>query len=104
MNPYRVFWCATLFSLPAVTMAFPDGKPDRSHINYYPRYTATECPPEYTSTRNAVVRYLKGESYCQVWCIAVDSSSGSFPADLSFIDTVNELHAGNDVGELIEAS
>src|SRR5690606_11142589 len=42
------------------------------------------------------------ESYCQLWCTGLES--GGFPADLSLIDTVDELHSGDDVGELQEAA
>jgi len=34
----------------------------------------------------------------------IDSSSGRFPADFTFINSVDELHAGNDIGQLPEAS
>lgn len=42
------------------------------------------------------------ESYCQLWCTGLES--GGFPADFSLIDTVDELHSGDDVGELLEAA
>jgi len=43
------------------------------------------------------------ESYCQFWCTQL-MISGGFPADRSFVDTVDELDSGNDVGELSEAA
>src|SRR5690625_3505366 len=43
-----------------------------------------------------------GWSYCQVWCMTTGSSSG-VPADFAFIYSVDELHAGNDIGQLPEA-
>ena len=61
MKSYIELWLAILVGLSFITMAFPESKPDRSYITYYPRQTTTECPPEYTSTRSAVVRYLKGD-------------------------------------------
>lgn len=42
-------------------------------------------------------------SYCQVWCTRV-MMSGGLPADLSLIDTVDEVDTGDDVGKLSEAA
>jgi len=36
--------------------------------------------------------------------MSIHSSSGGFPADLAFINPVDELHAGNDIGQLPEPS
>ena len=41
-------------------------------------------------------------SYCQIWCMG--KKLGGIPADLSFVDTVDELDAVDDVGELLEAA
>lgn len=42
-------------------------------------------------------------SYCQMWCTA-SLRSGGFLADSSLIDTVDEIHAVDDVGDLLEVS
>ncbi len=42
-------------------------------------------------------------SYCQIWCTGL-MISGGFPADFPFIDTIDELDSGHDIGELSEAA
>lgn len=45
----------------------------------------------------------KNWSYCQIWCMT-RSRSGGLPADLAFIDTIDELDSVNNVGQLFEAA
>lgn len=41
-------------------------------------------------------------SYCQIWCMR--KKLGGFPAEFSFVYSVHELHAVDDVGELLETA
>ena len=41
------------------------------------------------------------ESYCQEWCLAIDSSGGLI--DVCHFDSIVEFHSSNDLDQIIES-